>query len=199
MSTSLAIVLGLLLDRLLGEVPRWHPLVGFGRLANKVEAALNRNEAGAQHQRGRGIAGWLLVVAPFVVLAAWLQHLGSRWLVDAVALYFAVGWRALAEHAEAVATPLSAGNMTEARQRVSYLVSRETASMDEEAAARATVESVLGKRQRCDFRSNFLVRDCGGAGRGAVPASQYAGRHVGATRMRDFYTLAGPLRGSMTL
>ena len=33
---------GVLLDLLLGEARRWHPLVGFGKLAYTLERRLNR-------------------------------------------------------------------------------------------------------------------------------------------------------------
>ncbi|MFX5684586.1 hypothetical protein ABTE42_20885, partial [Acinetobacter baumannii] len=42
---ALAALAGVLLDRLLGEVPRWHPLVGFGRIANTIEHTMNREPA----------------------------------------------------------------------------------------------------------------------------------------------------------
>ncbi|MGH8854364.1 MAG: cobalamin biosynthesis protein, partial [Telluria sp.] len=36
------LVAGVLLDLLLGEARRWHPLVGFGKLAARIEQGLNR-------------------------------------------------------------------------------------------------------------------------------------------------------------
>ena len=42
-----AAIAGVLLDRWLGEPRRWHPLVGFGRLATAVANRLNRPERGA--------------------------------------------------------------------------------------------------------------------------------------------------------
>src|SRR6266702_3169978 len=55
-------------DKWLGEPRRAHPLVGFGKLAAKLEAALNTG------RRGRlfGILAWLLAVAPPVLIATWL-------------------------------------------------------------------------------------------------------------------------------
>ena len=38
----LAALAGVVFDRLFGEVRRWHPLVGFGALANAIVRALNR-------------------------------------------------------------------------------------------------------------------------------------------------------------
>ena len=131
-------LLAVLLDRLLGEPPRWHPLVGFGWLAQRIEASFY----GA---RSRGaIAVSLLVGGP--ALAAFLAHrsLGSwAWLLDVALLYLAIGAASLGEHATAVRRALDIGDLDAARQSVGRMVSRDTANMDETAVARATLESVL--------------------------------------------------------
>ena len=62
-----ATLAAVLLDRLLGEVRHWHPLVGFGRLADLIEAWFNR---GAM-RRGGGLLAWSLAVLPFVALVFW--------------------------------------------------------------------------------------------------------------------------------
>ncbi|MGD7324071.1 cobalamin biosynthesis protein, partial [Ralstonia pseudosolanacearum] len=40
MAIAAAALAGVGLDRLLGEAPRWHPLVGFGRVAAWIERGL---------------------------------------------------------------------------------------------------------------------------------------------------------------
>lgn len=83
---------GVVLDMLLGEPRRWHPLVGFGKLANAIERRLNRRSSGASSDdadrhhakegsgagRTAGVVAWLLAVLPIVALPclalAWLQH-----------------------------------------------------------------------------------------------------------------------------
>lgn len=42
MSLALSLILALLLDYLLAEPKRFHPLVGFGNLANRLERQFNR-------------------------------------------------------------------------------------------------------------------------------------------------------------
>ena len=42
---ALLMTAGVLLDLILGETRRWHPLVGFGALADAIERALNRGAA----------------------------------------------------------------------------------------------------------------------------------------------------------
>ena len=81
--TTARIILGaLLLDALLGEPRCWHPLVGFGRLADRLEAKLNRPEGGT---RLRGLIGLLLLVTPFVLITALVENLSP--LIGLILLY----------------------------------------------------------------------------------------------------------------
>ncbi len=153
---------GLAADRLFGEVRRFHPLVGYGRWAARVEAAVRRVGAG----RGAGLAAWLLAVGPWVALALALRqsHPFAHWPVDIALLYFALGGRSLAEHAEAVAAPLDAGDLVEARRRVGWMVSRDTAVLDAEGVARAGTESVLENGNDAVFGTLFWFLVAGGPG-----------------------------------
>jgi len=138
-----AALAGVALDRLLGEPKRWHPLAGFGALANAVERVFNRGHSGLW-RRAAGLLAWALLVLPWVVLAL----LGKRydfigWLVDVMLLYFALGGRSLALHAERVAADLAAADLPAARQHVGWIVSRDTSALDETGVATACVESTL--------------------------------------------------------
>ena len=152
MSLVLAVLAGLGLDAWLGEPRRWHPLVGFGNLAQRIEQRLN---AGGRGWRSHGVTGWCLAVLPAVALA-WLLSLSSLgWLVDILALYFAVGLKSLAQHALPVAQALRLGQLNEARTRVGYLVSRRTSELDATAVARAGTESVLENGSDAVFAALF--------------------------------------------
>ena len=146
---ALQILLALTLDALCGEPRRWHPLVGFGQLTSKLEALLRREGRAPQSQKLAGLLGWLLLVPLPALILWWLLELLSdlpTWLLMAaqvLVLYFTLGNRSLAEHARAIITPLLSGNLTEARFRVSMIVSRDTARLDKASVARAAVESVL--------------------------------------------------------
>lgn len=155
---AICIILALFADRAFGEVPRFHPLVGFGRAAQWVENRVREWSgfagdktaatwrASSWTQRGLGAVSWLLLVAvPVIALAWWVSLLGDllATVTGIVVLYFCVGGRSLAEHARAIAAPLAAGDLTLARQRLSLIVSRDTAHLEAPAVTRATVESVL--------------------------------------------------------
>jgi adenosylcobinamide-phosphate synthase len=157
LALPLAALAAVLLDRLLGEPRRLHPLVGFGRLATFLEKQLNRRSIPA------GLLAWLLAVGPWVVLAFWLRPL-APFAIDVVLLYFALGAQSLCEHAEAVARPLAAGRLEEARQRVGWIVSRDTSTLDETGVAKAGVESVLENGNDAVFGALFWFALLGGPG-----------------------------------
>ncbi|HEX5392372.1 MAG TPA: adenosylcobinamide-phosphate synthase CbiB [Rhodocyclaceae bacterium] len=163
-----AAIAGVLLDRLLGEPRRWHPLVGFGVCVDAVERLLRQGApGGAVANRLRGLIAWALLVLPLVALAHWLpQWLGTSFgmAAEAFLLYLAIGARSLEEHAQAVAKPLLAGDLAEARRRVGWMVSRDTSVLDEEGVSKAAVESVLENGNDAIFGTLFWFFVAGGAG-----------------------------------
>ena len=157
----LAALAGAGLDRLLGEAKRWHPLVGFGVLANAAESAFN---CGAW-RRARGLLAWVLVVLPCVALACWATpHNVLGWAIDACLLYLALGGRSLAEHAARVAGDLAAGDLAAARRHVGWMVSRDTRELDESGVAKACVESTLENGNDAVFGALFWFALLGGPG-----------------------------------
>ncbi|MBA3032076.1 MAG: cobalamin biosynthesis protein [Gammaproteobacteria bacterium] len=161
LATPLLAIAGVVLDRLLGEPRRFHPLVGFGRLADAAERIWRRGVPGHPiGNRLRGLAAWGMIVMPFVALAAWFAHP----LVDVVLLWLVLGGKSLSEHARAVAVPLAAGDLAMARAQVGRIVSRDTTQLDEAAVATAAVESVLENGNDAVFGSLFWFFLLGGAG-----------------------------------
>jgi adenosylcobinamide-phosphate synthase len=157
LAMPLAALAAVLADQLLGEVRRWHPLVGFGRLATLIEGRLNRRRLPG------GVLAWLLAVAPGVMLAFWLRP-HAPFAVDVVLLYFSLGARSLTEHAAAIAGPLREGRLDEARQRVGWIVSRDTSALDATGVATAGVESVLENGNDAIFGALFWFALFGGPG-----------------------------------
>ena len=145
MLTALLCFGAVLLDRWQGEPRRWHPLVGFGGLARRVESfGYGPPELSAEARRARGIGSVIVLLIPLTVAAWLLAAIPLLGLAAALGLlYLAIGARSLAEHAEAVAKALQDGDLPLAREKVAMIVSRDTADLDEEQISRATVESVL--------------------------------------------------------
>lgn len=159
LSVPLTVLAAVSLDRLLGEPRRFHPLSGFGALAQRVEALLY----GAAARRLRGIAAVTLLLLPLAALAAWLQQLFGP-LFSVVLLYFAIAPRSLGEHAGRVADAFAVGDLPAARQAVGMMVSRDTSQLDEEGVSRATVESVLENGNDAVFGALFWFVVAGAPG-----------------------------------
>ncbi|MFZ3208282.1 MAG: adenosylcobinamide-phosphate synthase CbiB, partial [Geobacteraceae bacterium] len=142
----LILLAAVLLDLLLGD-PRWlpHPVVAIGRLISLLEGWLRRI---LRHER---LAGALLLALTVGItcLVGFLLLKGayaiSPYAGFAVAVFFAYSCLAARSlHAEslAVATALESGDLNEARRRLSFIVGRDTAELDETEVWRAVVETV---------------------------------------------------------
>ena len=148
-----ALLAGVMLDCWLGEPRRWHPLVGFGRLAMAVEERLNRQGAVVA-----GAVAVLITVAPWVLAVVVLLQVlpgWAGWGLQALGLWLVIGGRSLGEHGRAVIAPLQDGDLMAAREQVARMVSRDTAALDEQGVARAATESVLENGADALFASLF--------------------------------------------
>ncbi|EDQ01666.1 adenosylcobinamide-phosphate synthase CbiB [Shewanella benthica] len=127
------ISLALILDLVLGEVARFHPLVGLGNYIQWVQRRLWQND------KIKGCIAVALVVTvavPFV----WLPRV---WWLDAILLYFVIGGRSLAQHGNSVAAALKHHGLVAGREKVAMIVSRKTDTLNEQQVVSAAVESVL--------------------------------------------------------
>ena len=162
LSLVLAVLAAVTLDVALGEPRRWHPLVAFGALVNRIEQQLNPEGSGG---RGQGVLAWCLAVLPLTLLVGLLAQLPViGWCVQVLALYLAIGLRSLAEHAEPIAEALEAGDLPRAREQVGRIVSRDTSALDEEGVARAASESMLENGSDAVFAALFWFILAGPAG-----------------------------------
>lgn len=148
---STLLVPALLLDRLLGEPPRFHPLVGFGKLVDWLESHLNHRSI------THGILAWSLAVLPLIAIVWWLDTLlGGVWM-SILCGWLAIGWQSLRQHAQWVQQALLADDLVQARQKVSWLVSRDTTQLDSPQISRACIESVLENGSDAVFAPLFWL------------------------------------------
>ncbi len=160
MTVALSLLLALLLDYALKEPRRFHPLVGFGNLANSIEKKLNRASATPAQQQQAGVLAWIMAVIPLSCAALLLERLLSDTplllaLVAGTVLYLAIGWQSLLSHAVAIVKPLNEGDLDSARFAVGMIVSRDTSGLDEQAIAAAATESVLENGADAIFAAIF--------------------------------------------
>ncbi len=149
MITSVLMIIAYILDYYFCEVKRFHPLVGFGFLTNKVErianiSPLSNKSVNKWQPRLLGTLSWLLLCIPLPVIYYYFhQNTLLFWCLDAITLYFSVGLKSLKLHALQILKPLEKDDLPTARHFCGYLVSRKTDDLSEQEISRATVESVL--------------------------------------------------------
>ncbi len=165
--TAIALLMGagVLLDLLLGEAKSWHPLVGFGKLADAIESRLNRG----RWKQAKGAIAWLLAVLPPVALGAWICSAQGvpGWLVflfHALTLYFCLGLRSLRDHHLPIAQALAQGDLAAARTLTARIVSRDTEAANATDLARASTESLLENGNDAVFGTLFWFAVAGGPG-----------------------------------
>lgn len=163
MGTALVALAAILLDGWLGEPRRWHPLVGFGTLAGRLERSLYGNATiTPRARRLRGALALPLLLLPFAAAATALTALPYAGMVFSVLmLYAAIGHKSLHDHARPVASALRAGDEDEARRLVARIVSRDSAALDIPAAA---TESVLENGNDGVFGTLFWFAVAGAPG-----------------------------------
>jgi len=145
MFIALALSLALLLDILLGEPKKWHPLVFFGRWASYLERLfVQSHHESTIKQKAYGFLALALAVLPISIVAFILTRaeLLSQWL-SPIVLYFCIAPRSLLQHTLAVYRPLRQGDLVLARLAIAMIVSRETEQMDELQIRKATIETTL--------------------------------------------------------
>jgi len=153
----LLLPLAVLLDALLGEPRRYHPLVGFGNAAHFIERHFNNNTIKS------GVLAWLLLVLPLVLICGLMANLLGWWFEVLIA-YFALGAKSLWQHAQPIQHALQANNLPRARQHLSWIVSRNTSQLDEEAISKATIESILENGSDAIFATLFWFAIAGAEG-----------------------------------
>jgi adenosylcobinamide-phosphate synthase len=146
MGLEYQIICALALDFIAGD-PRWfpHPVKWIGRFACALETPLKK--LFSNHYLA-GVAAVLMVLMAVTLCAyglifiAGLIHPVVADIVSIILLYTTFAAKDLSKHSLDVYRELKAGNLPDARKKVSLLVGRDTEQLDEPNVIRATVESV---------------------------------------------------------
>ena len=144
MIVLLTLIVALIIDHFIGEPNRFHPLVLFGNLANKLEKKLNK---GSDKKRfNNGLIAWCLLVLPAPLFYIGLVCLLPAYLVVLINIYivyWAVALNSLSLHGMQIYNPLINNDLKKAQHYCAYIVSRDTSQLDAKAISRATTESML--------------------------------------------------------
>lgn len=142
---AVALFAALLLDLIIGDPRRLpHPVRWMGSTARWMEGGCRRLFGDT---RWAGIAATLSLIILWILPALAADRLLSRFTLlqlfyRIIIFYYAVSLRDLLHHAFKVYQALRRGDEPEARQWVSYLVSRDTEALDREGLILSATESV---------------------------------------------------------
>ena len=140
LARAAGLVLGAVVDAVLADPRRGHPVAGFGALA----AALERR--GYADRRDAGVRHVAVLVGGAVALGAAADRVAhgfvGRTVVTAAATWVVLGGTSLAREGAALAAELDRGDLGAARARLPGLCGRDPAALDAGGIARAGTESM---------------------------------------------------------
>lgn len=141
LATAVGLGAGAVLDQVIPDPRRGHPVAGYGRFAGALERRLYAPS------RGRGVLFTALAAGGPVLAGAAADRLTRRRPVLRAATVAAVTWAVLGgaslrREAGVMATLLVADDLPGARARLSHLCGRDPAGLEPPALARAVIESV---------------------------------------------------------
>ena len=150
MSPMIVAVVALLIDALIGD-PRskFHPVVLMGNLISLLEKIFRRDKDNPYVKSFKGgmLVGTVVSVAYLVGLGIETfshdaPNLAAQIFIQALVLSFMISPRTLADAAREIYYLLEDDDLPHARNRVSWIVGRDTQNLNESEVARATVETV---------------------------------------------------------
>lgn len=140
-----AIALGLLLDRLIGDPPNWpHPVRWIG---TAIQQLTNRWNRGSKSFRNGflllgTIAGTVFLLVLAVVWFAYVIHPLAGIAVEALLIASGLAQKSLKDAAMDVYYPLVNKDNEQAREKLAWIVGRDTEGLDESEITRGVVETV---------------------------------------------------------
>ena len=143
----IAVLFGFILDQIIGDPRSWpHPVVGIGNMITLLERRLNLGTP--RVRRANGVLLTILIVGGsylitwVVVFIAYTLHPLLGLALSTYLIFTTLASKSLLDAGQSVLVPLLNGDLGEARTRLSWLVSRDTANLSEGEIARGTVETL---------------------------------------------------------
>ena len=136
---------GFILDRCIGDPPGWpHPVRWIGRLIGFLDAKWNKGP----YRRAKGVLLLVVIVTASITAAltvTWMFYSFRRFAgIAAEAILIAAGLaqKSLGEAAMDVYRPLRRGDLAQAREKLGWIVGRDTENLDEPEIVRGVIETV---------------------------------------------------------
>jgi adenosylcobinamide-phosphate synthase len=179
--TQKQLLAGVSLDILLGD-PQWlpHPIRGLGVLIEGAETFWRGIRLPLR------VSGSLFALSVVGVSAALVRFTLPRWSVYWI--YSFLACRSLDTESSSVIAALQDGDLAEARQRLSFIVGRDTAHLNEQEVLRAAIETVAENLSDGVIAPLFYLALAGPAGMAAYKAINTLDSTVGYRneRYREF-------------
>lgn len=141
----ISITVAYFIDSIVGDPPDWpHPVRWIGAAIGFFEKRWNHGVA----KRWKGTAMLLLVLllvfllTGIFIIIGYQIHPVAGIVLEGVLIAAAISQKSLKKAAIEVFHPLKAGNLPDARKKLSYIVGRDTGSLDQAEIARGAIETV---------------------------------------------------------
>ena len=147
-------ILAFFIDTVIGDPKtKLHPVALIGRLISALEKLLYRKSDG---EVSKFFTGFLLVLIVLIIsyeASAAIMQLSyyirdytgfsyTTYIIGAIVLSFTISPNSLAAAGKEIYTLLEQGKLEQAREKVGWIVGRDTERMDEQEITRATVETI---------------------------------------------------------
>ncbi|MEH6995851.1 adenosylcobinamide-phosphate synthase CbiB [Neobacillus drentensis] len=141
----IAITIAYFIDKLVGDPPHWpHPVRWIGSLISFFEKVLNHGK----NKRLKGVFMLLFVllivfsIVILLVIISYQIHPIAGIVVESVIIATTTAQKSLKEASLDVYGPLEIGDLAGARKKLSYIVGRDTETLNEGEIARGAIETV---------------------------------------------------------
>lgn len=141
----IAITIAYFIDKVLGDPPHWpHPVRWIGSLISFFEKRLNHGK----YKRFKGVAMLLFVllivflIVILLVVISYQFHPIAGIVVESIIIAATIAQKSLKEASLDVYGPLAKGDLAGARTKLSYIVGRDTDTLNEGEIARGAIETV---------------------------------------------------------
>ncbi len=170
MSIAFVVLAALLIDFMLGDPRHFHPIAGFGQIAAWLEKKLNPSNHDSSNiskdnftyspvkTRLLGLFSLIILIVPITLLLSYINLLfteQSLHIIEILILFFTLGSNSLRLHAIWVFKALQGSDISNARLKTSWIVSRDTSQLNPSDLSKATIESVLENGNDAIFAALF--------------------------------------------
>ncbi|MPM18658.1 Cobalamin biosynthesis protein CobD [bioreactor metagenome] len=141
------LTLGYLLDLIIGDPQNpIHPIRLIGNLCKGIENYFRKKLS--KSLKMAGLSTWISVVLIVFVFSNLILRISYNFnyifgvIIGGIIIYFCIATKSLKVEALKVVKALQENNIEEARQKLSYIVGRDTKNLNEEEILRAVVETI---------------------------------------------------------